>query len=351
MAARSQLARGVTLAAVAALLFGVTAPLLARASAGVGSLAASCLLYLGASAGALCLLFVRARRLNVGFLAGRALRVILVAGLGAVVAPALLVGGLRSSNAATASLLLALEAPFTLILARGFLGEYLGRRVILAAALIFAGGLLLGTRLSEGARAVSATGAVLVVAAGLAWAMDNLLSRELADGDPIAVVAAKGILGAGMSAATAVLLGEALPSAASAGALIAIGALGYGVSLQFYLRAQSLVGAARTASVFAAAPFIGAGAALVLGAPWPGWRLPVAAVLMLAGIALHISERHSHRHAHEPIEHDHLHSHDDGHHDHRHDPMPVGPHGHAHRHEPVSHEHAHSEDLHHRHRH
>ena len=123
------------------------------------------------------------------------------------------------------------------------------------------------------------------------------------------------------------------------------------MSLQLYLRAQSLVGAARTASVFAAGPFVGAALALAVGAPWPGPRFLVAAALMVAGVWLHLSERHAHAHTHEAIEHEHMHTHDDLHHAHAHDVPPRGPHSHVHRHEAITHAHEHGEDLHHRHRH
>jgi drug/metabolite transporter (DMT)-like permease len=190
-----------------------------------------------------------------------------------------------------------------------------------------------------------------VTAAALAWALDNLLSRTLADADPGLIVALKGAFGGIAAALTAMVVHGALPGAARLAALMGIGAVGYGVSLQFYLRAQAIVGAARTASVFATAPFIGAFVALLLGAATLTWQLPVAAALMLAGVALHALERHAHAHTHQRIEHDHAHSHDDGHHTHRHDPMPLGQHSHPHRHDRLTHEHEHSEDLHHRHEH
>jgi drug/metabolite transporter (DMT)-like permease len=356
---RTQLSRGVALAAGAAVLFGITAPLLQRASAGISSLTSGCLLYLGAGLGASFLLVGQGRGPARALLGRRSLvRLFLVAIVGAVVAPVLLVLGLRRTDAATASLLLALEAPVTLLLAWLFLREHVGRRVLGAAACILGGGLLLALApaLGEGTpgpNAVRTTtiGGLLIFAACTAWAVDNLLSRQLADDDPIGVVAGKGLLGALMSGAAALAFGQPAPSAGSAAALLAIGALGFGVSLQLYLRAQTLVGAARTASVFAAAPFVGAAVALAMGAPWPGWTFPIAAILMFIGVALHVSERHAHRHSHEALEHEHMHSHDDGHHDHPHDLAPVGPHSHWHRHDPTTHEHEHSEDLHHRHSH
>jgi drug/metabolite transporter (DMT)-like permease len=345
----SQIARGTGLAALAALLFGVTAPFLERASRGLGALWATSFLYLGAAAGAGVAAIPR-RRLRGPLLRGRKLaRVALVALAGGVVAPACLILGLARAGAATASLLLALEAPFTVALAWVFFREHLGRRLVLAAALILAGALVLGAR-APGAEG-TALGALLVGVAALAWAADNTLSRTLADEDPVAVVALKGSIGAALSAAAALAAGERIPAAAAISALLVVGAFGYGLSVQLYLRAQTLVGAARTASVFATAPFLGAGAALLLGTPWPGWRFPLAAALMLAGVALQALERHSHVHTHAALEHEHMHTHDDGHHTHAHDPMPAGPHTHAHRHEPLTHDHEHSEDLHHRHSH
>jgi drug/metabolite transporter (DMT)-like permease len=239
------------------------------------------------------------------------------------------------------------------------LREHLGRRVLAAAACILGGGLLLalapwlaaGEATTGQPTSSAATGAILIFAACTAWATDNLLSRALADEDPVGVVAGKGLLGALVSGLAVAALGQSLPGPGRVVALLGIGALGFGVSLQLYLRAQTLVGAGRTASVFATAPFVGAAAALALGSPWPGWALPLAAALMMVGVALHVSERHGHPHTHEPLEHEHMHSHDDGHHDHRHDQAPVGPHSHWHRHDPVTHEHEHSEDLHHRHPH
>jgi drug/metabolite transporter (DMT)-like permease len=339
--------RGLALAGLAAALFGATAPLLKRASAGVGTFFAGALVYLGAALAAAVIVALRpgpgAR--PAAPREARA-RLVLVALLGAVVAPALLVAGLRRTDGATASLLLALEAPFTIALARLLLGEHVGARVAAAAALVTAGAAVL-----VGGAPSGLGGAGLVAAASLAWALDNLLSRALAELDPLLVVVGKGLVGAALSVGVALAAGDAAPTASAAGALLLLGALGYGVSLRLYLGAQRLVGAARTASIFATAPFFGVAASLVAGAAAPGWALAVAAALVGAGVALHLTEHHAHAHHHEAVEHEHLHSHDDGHHDHVHDPMPAGPHSHRHAHGAVTHAHEHSEDLHHRHGH
>jgi drug/metabolite transporter (DMT)-like permease len=345
--------RGVTLAALAAVLFGLTVPLLKRASAGLGALTSASLLYLGAALGAAVALALRGRAAGVLTLARRVPgRIAAVAVLGAIVAPALLVLGLARTDAATGSLLLTLELPFTLLLARAFTRERFGRRALEAAALMLTGSVLLAGRLPAGAGGLA--GAALVAAASLAWALDNVLSRPLAELDPLAVVALKGGLGGGLSAALALVSSsERAPAPGAALAVLAVGAVGYGLSLRLYLGAQALIGAGRTTSVFGAAPFVGALAALLFGAAWPGWTFVAAAALLLAGVALHATERHRHPHTHEAVVHEHLHEHDDAHHAHSHDPpfAGPGPHCHVHRHEGVTHDHEHSDDLHHRHPH
>ena len=130
-----------------------------------------------------------------------------------------------------------------------------------------------------------------------------------------------------------------------------VGASGYGLSLRLYLLAQRAFGAARTGSVFAFAPFIGAALAVALGDRTPGLPMLAGGALMLVGVALHLAESHAHEHAHDETTHEHAHRHDDGHHDHVHDPMPAGPHSHAHKHAPVRHAHPHVPDSHHAHRH
>jgi drug/metabolite transporter (DMT)-like permease len=328
----------------------MTAPFLKAASAGVGPLFSGSLLYIGAAAGAGLMAAFRSQERGPAPTTRRAVgRLVAMAIVGAAVAPTLLVVGLRRTDAATASLLLALEAPFTVVFARLFLREFIGRRVMSAALLVLAGGAILVSGSLGSPSAVSGT--LLVVAAALAWALDNLLSRPLADLDPVKVVAFKGLLGGVASALVGVMAGEAAPPAARAIQLLVLGAVGYGLSLQLYLRAQRVVGAARTASVFASAPFVGVVVAFASGAPWPGLQLPVAAALVGLGLWLHLSERHAHRHEHQSLEHEHLHRHDDAHHGHSHEEMPTHPHSHRHRHEPVTHEHEHSEDVHHLHAH
>jgi len=194
-------------------------------------------------------------------------------------------------------------------------------------------------------------GIAAVAGATLAWATDNTLTRPLAERDPLDVVAAKGGIGATLTVAAALVVSEPFPTCRAMAALLACGTTGYGLSLRLYLLAQRRIGAGRTGSVFALAPFVGAALAFALGDRTAGAWTAAAAGLFGLGVWLHVTERHGHRHVHLAVDHDHVHRHDDGHHSHTHEPPFVGEHAHPHRHEREEHAHDHAPDLHHDHEH
>lgn len=229
-------------------------------------------------------------------------------------------------------------------------GESLDKRGALAVFLLLAGGVVLV--IEQGALGqIQLWGLLAVIFATVAWGVDNTLSRGVAERDPGRVVLVKAVLGSVCTLALATLFDEPIPLVTTAMGLVAVGATGYGLSLRFYLLAQRTFGAARTGSVFAFAPFIGAIGALALGDRSGSGLMFMAGALMMLGVLLHLMEAHAHEHTHDPLEHEHSHRHDDGHHGHVHDLMPTVPHNHRHKHEPVTHSHAHVPDAHHEHSH
>lgn len=340
-------ARGTVIALVAALAFGVTMPLLQRFARGAGPFAVAALLYMGAGLVGAATGSSREARIERKHFG----RIALVATFGAGLAPAMLAWGLGHASGIAASLMLSSEAVFTIGLARVFHHEHVGGRVAAAAALLLLGGALLVVDRHGGESGASElVGLSAVMGASLAWALDNTMSKPLALLDPSNVVAAKSAIGATLSVAAALVLGDRWPALPAAITIALLGAVGYGLSLRLYLRAQRELGAGRTASVFASAPFCGALVASFLGEP-AGWIAGGGALFMAAGVFLHVTEEHAHAHRHDAVEHAHAHRHDDGHHEHVHDPMPEGEHTHVHRHGVVEHAHAHVPDVHHEHTH
>jgi drug/metabolite transporter (DMT)-like permease len=344
---KNSIAIGSWIAIAAAVLFGLTTPLIKHFGAASGPFATAALLYGGAALGAG---IARRRAAEPVLTRAQAPRLLIVALFGAVLAPAALAWGLQRSGGLAGSLFLNLEAAFTVALAAFIYREPIGRRVIAACVLMLAAGGALALR-TQSAASSSAVGLVALAVATFAWGVDNTLTRPLADFEPGAVVFWKGTLGATQYASLALGVGDSWPHGIALAALVGCGASGYGLSLRLYLRAQRLLGAARTGSLFALAPFVGAAVAYAMGDQGGPWLVFFAAVLFAWASYLHVTEDHQHGHRHEALDHEHAHTHDDGHHDHQHDPPVTGSHTHPHHHVPSEHDHSHGSDLHHRHRH
>jgi drug/metabolite transporter (DMT)-like permease len=341
------LQRGFWFALLAALAFGVTTPLIALLGAGAGPWSTAGWLYLGSALFAALAerqprALVRGVRAYVPLLAAVAL-------IGGMLAPAAYVIGLRDAGPFYASLALNMEAPSSVAIAAVAFHEYVNGRVIVAMLAIVAGASIL--TIGQGAGTGLHLGVLLVVVATALWALDNALSSRLHELDPRVTVFWKSAGGAALSLLTGAVLHEPAGGAVTVVALLLIGAIGYGASLVLYLRAQGTFGVARTASVFATAPFIGAAGSLALGKT--SFTLPAAAafVAMAGGVYLHATERHAHRHHHHAQHHVHPHRHDDAHHDHTHESPVPGEHSHYHAHGELEHTHEHASDPEHSHTH
>ena len=274
--------------------------------------------------------------------------------LGAIVAggmlgPALLMAGLAQTSAASASLLLNVEGVFTALIAWIVFRENADRRIVAGMAAIVAGGALLAW---EPGAATLAPGALLVVGACLAWAIDNNLTRKVSANDAMLVACLKGLIAGACNTALALSGGALLPPAGALAATLAVGFAGYGLSLAMFVVALRTLGTARTGAYFSVAPLFGVLIALALWPEAPHALFWAAAALMVVGVWLHLRERHVHPHTHEPLQHTHQHRHD-AHHRHEHDVEWDGsePHDHRHGHASMTHQHVHYPDLHHRHTH
>ena len=336
--------RGSALGLSSALLFGLGAPVSKLLLPTARPIQLAALLYLGAGA---AFLVARPRRAEAPLTRADAPWLAASVIAGAALAPVLMLWGLSRVSGLAGSLLLNLEAPFTIALAVLAFGEHLSAKEAGAAVLVIGGGALLGAR---GEWAGTAAGAGAIGLACLLWTLDNNIAARLSLKDPVQVLRVKALCAGVANLAVSLLLGPALPPLSTCAAGLALGAVSYGASLLLYLRAQRALGAARQAALFAAGPFAGALASIPLLGDRPAQVDFAAAALMAAGVAALLAAKHAHVHTHEALEHDHLHVHD-AHHQHAHEGPVAEPHAHPHRHEALTHAHAHVSDAHHRHPH
>jgi len=346
---------------LAAVAFGLSAPLISTLTSTGSPLVLAGLLYGGS---ALALLAARAvrgksnqetpvKRQDLGMLA-------LLTLIGGIAAPICLVSGLALLSAGSASLLLNLEAVFTMGIAILVGREHLSRKGAIAAALIFAGALIIGGGTTTGA---TLHGAVLIALACLGWGIDNNISQRLSIRDPMQITLLKSIGASVPMLLVAGLTGATFPTPMEAGTILVIGATGYGLSIWLDLLALRELGAARESVIFATAPFVGAGFAVLALKEALSTNLIASGVLMVGGVALLLNEDHAHWHRHDEVWHEHKHrhtpGHQDPHHAHEHsDQVAIEVrtdrpywHSHPHLHEPIAHSHPHVSDEHHRHQH
>ena len=350
---RSPLWPGVLLALASAVLFGVSTPLAKVLLGSTDPQLLAGLLYLGAGIG---LAIGQAGRSVLGIRASEApLRradmpwLIAIVMFGGVIGPLFLMFGLARTSAASGSLLLNLEGLATMAIAWVVFRENFGRRLLLGAASILAGAVVLSWQ-GQGIRMDG--GGLLIAAACFAWGIDNNLTRKLSSADPVVIALIKGVAAGSANLTMALFLGAHLPSIGTTGAAFLVGFLGVGVgvSLVLFVLALRHLGSARTGAYFSLAPFLGAVIAIILPSEPVTAQLIGAGMLMAFGLWLHLTELHSHDHTHKAIEHEHGHVHDEHLH-HSHDGPVTEPHSHWHRHEGLRHQHAHYPDLHHRHAH
>lgn len=347
----SHLWPGVPLALGSAILFGASAPLSKLLIGSIDPWLLAGILYLGAGLG---LAVVRVGRPLFALANPEApLRGADLPWLGAVVlfggmlGPLLLMLGLSQTAASTGSLLLNLEGLATMGIAWLVFRENVDRRLLLGAAAILGGAVLLSW---SGERLRLDTGSLLIAAACLCWGIDNNLTRRLSAADPVQIAMLKGLVAGSTNLILALSLGAALPGLGLIAAGAVVGFLGVGVSLVMFMLALRHLGTARTGAYFSLAPFIGALLAIAVFREPVTVQLVSAGALMTIGLWLHLAERHEHDHTHAPLAHEHAHVHD-AHHQHEHDGPVTEPHTHWHQHQPLRHQHPHYPDLHHRHGH
>jgi drug/metabolite transporter (DMT)-like permease len=345
---------GVACALGAAALFGASTPLAKLLLGGISPLVLAAILYLGSGFGLATWILLRRRiwpvETGAPFAKGDWSWIAAAILAGGVAGPVLLMHGLARSDAASASLLLNLEAVLTAVIAWTVFRENVDRRVFAGMVAIVIGGVLLSAGAAP--RADGLLGVILVSAACLAWAIDNNLTRRVSGGDAATLACIKGLVAGAVNLALALAVGAPLPGVQGWIGAGVLGFLGYGVSLTLFIVALRHLGTARTGAYFSVAPFFGAALALALLDERPGTEFWIAGALMALGVWLHLSEHHEHAHTHEEMEHAHEHVHDT-HHRHEHDFAWDGrePHVHPHRHARLIHAHPHYPDLHHRHTH
>ena len=325
-------------ALLAALFFGISTPFSKTLLNNLAPLQLSGLMYIGGSIGLFVvtpLLSLKKNESQQKQTATRADWIFLLFATisGGIAAPVLVLIGLQSTAAATASMLLTLESVATAILAWSFFSERINKKVWIAVALITLSAIVLSFDVS-GKWSLS-TGAILIAVACIMWGLDNNLSSRI-KGLPIHVIVMVKSGAAGIvSLSLSFLLGNHLPATLIVFQAMILGFISCGLSLCCFMVSLRQIGASQTSSLFGTAPFIGAVISLVLFWQLPSVQMLCSLPFLVLGVMLLLRQEHSYLHSHGAVQHSHAHSHNDRLHNHHHHAEDSA-NGHTHEHEPAS---------------
>lgn len=240
-----------------------------------------------------------------------------------IFAPILLMFGLLDSASSNASLLNNFEIVCTSLIALFVFHERISKRMWIAISLIALSSFFLS--FEDIATFKFSWGAVLVLLATLCWGLENNCTSKLSSKNTYHIVFLKGIFCGFGSLIVAVCSGEAFAELPYFALALLLGFVAYGLSIFFYIKAQGIIGAAKTSAYYAVAPFIGTLLSFVIFDERPTWAYFVGLGIMIAGTAISVidtlMQKHSHIHKHTFIHtHDgstHLHTIEHSH-DHKH---------------------------------
>lgn len=215
-----------------------------------------------------------------------------------IIAPILLMIGVRTGSAANASLLGNFEIVATTVIALLLFREKVSKRLWAAIVLILIASMMLSF---SGAGSLKfSVGSLFVLGAAACWGLENNCTRSISEKSTYQIVTLKGF-GSGLgSMAIAFFAGEPFPQLRYILPALLLGFVAYGLSIFTYIRAQSSLGAAKTSAYYAAAPFIGVFLSFVLLHEPLTIGFFAALLVMLAGTVCIVIDTlaHAHTHAH-----------------------------------------------------
>ncbi len=198
-----------------------------------------------------------------------------------ILAPILLMLGLKSTLASTASLLNNFEIVTTSLIALWVFHEPIGKKLWIAICLIVLASMMLS--LHDIGSLTFSLGSLLVLLACVCWGFENNCTRKLSERKPSLIVTVKGF-GAGLGAMlVACIAGERINAPGYIPAAMALGFVSYGLSIYCYVYAQRFLGAARTSAYYAITPFLGVLFSWLFLRETPNTLFGLALCVMLAG--------------------------------------------------------------------
>ena len=275
--------KAILFALLAAAFYAINVPFSKLLLEHVGAKTMAALLYLGAGIGigAISLLD---RKDNAEKLDRKDTPYVLGMILLDIAAPIFLMMGINIGSSSNASLLGNFEIVATTMIALFLFKENVSKRLWKAIALVTLSSIILSF---DGLDSFKFSyGSIFVILATTCWGLENNCTRSISSKSTYQIVMIKGIFSGLGVLLIAFFTKEQMPDFKYISLALILGFVAYGLSIFMYVRAQYILGAAKTSAYYAIAPFIGAFLSFVFLKEKLSWIYFVALVVMLAGTAL-----------------------------------------------------------------
>lgn len=293
--------KAIMFAFLAAVFYAINVPISKVLLQHVGPTKMAALLYLGAGIGiGMMSLFNKKDREKAESLTKADLPYIVGMIVLDIAAPIFLMLGISYGSSANASLLGNFEIVATTVIALILFKEAVTKRLWLAIGLITLSSILLSF---EGTDSFHFSyGSLLVIMATVCWGLENNCTRELSSKSTYQIVMLKGLCSGLGALVISLIKKESFPGFGYIAIALALGFVAYGLSIFMYVRAQNVLGAAKTSAYYAVNPLIGALLAFVFLSESLSWMYVIALIVMVIGSALVVVDtfirQHDHEHQH-----------------------------------------------------
>ena len=329
--------KAIMFAFLAAVFYAINVPISKVLLQHVGPTTMAALLYLGAGIGiGMMSLFNKKDREKAESLTKAELPYIVGMIVLDIAAPIFLMLGISYGSSANASLLGNFEIVATTVIALILFKEAVTKRLWVAIGLITLSSILLSF---EGTDSFHFSyGSLLVIMATVCWGLENNCTRELSSKSTYQIVMLKGLCSGLGALVISLIKKESFPGFGYIAIALALGFVAYGLSIFMYVRAQNVLGAAKTSAYYAVNPLIGALLAVVFLSESLSWMYVIALLVMVIGSALVVVDTFIRQHDHE---HQHTFSHSHGGSTHTHTVR----HSHVHKHYLTEEKHRHRHSI------
>ena len=293
--------KAIMFAFLAAVFYAINVPISKVLLQHVGPTTMAALLYLGAGIGiGMMSLFNKKDREKAESLTKAELPYIVGMIVLDIAAPIFLMLGISYGSSANASLLGNFEIVATTVIALILFKEAVTKRLWVAIGLITLSSILLSF---EGTDSFHFSyGSLLVIMATVCWGLENNCTRELSSKSTYQIVMLKGLCSGLGALVISLIKKESFPGFGYIAIALALGFVAYGLSIFMYVRAQNVLGAAKTSAYYAVNPLIGSLLAFVFLSESLSWMYVIALIVMVIGSALVVVDtfirQHDHEHQH-----------------------------------------------------